>query len=340
MAVLSRSMQAAAAAACCMVVAVLVVSSHQAGSTTLLARVPLSAAASTMIWFQREHPRTAKAMGEPGLVQSALKATEAVKEYGNLGAAPTHSLAAAAPRQQLTVEDLPANWFSGGVALSGKEWGSVLGGALERANSLTRANLVASKAVIGPDARCDQHSHCTEQALYSRILPEAHQGGECPADEECELHQVFLPCYANEEEMEDTVRKEALCPLYVFSSPATAMDAPATVPFMAAARTATLRARTARKERAAVEHGTTRLEQQAAPEGHSAIRLPNADHKGTLRSPRGKYVYPQDGMHYLGEYEPAGKRATLNNKVRGSPIPYTRVVLSVNQLSAISSGTL
>jgi len=330
MAVLSRSMQAAAAAACCMVVAVLVVSSHQAGSTTLLARVPLSAAASTMIWFQREHPRTAKAMGERGMVQSALKATEAVKEYGNLGAVPTHSLAAAAPRQQLTVQDLPANWFSGGVALSGKEWVSVLGGAVERANSLTRAKLVASKAVIGPEARCDQQSHCTEQGLYSRILniPEARQGGECPEDEECELHQVFLPCYSNEEEMEDTVRKEALCPLYVFSSPAT-------TPSMAAARTATPRARTARKERSAVEHGTTRLVE------HATTR-PNADHsdrpvappfasrdntdKGTLRFPRGKYVYPGDGIHYSGEYEPARKGATLNNKVRGNPLPYTPIL--------------
>ncbi|KAJ1475626.1 hypothetical protein T484DRAFT_1827592 [Baffinella frigidus] len=302
MAVLSRSMQAAAAAACCMVVAVLVVSSHQAGPTSLLAKVPLSAAASTMMWFQREHPRTAKVMGERGLVQSALKATEEVKQYGGLEAAPTPALSSVA-QQQLTVQDLPANWFSGGVALSGKEWGSVLGGALERANSLTRAKLVASRAAIGPEARCDQQSHCTEQGLYSRILsiPAVHQGGECPADVECELHQVFLPCHSNaEEEMEDPVRKEALCPLYVFASPA---------PSMAAAHTATLRARAAPKERSAVEHGATRPTQQAAP----LVSRDTTD-AGTLQGSRGKYVYPQDGKHYFGEYAPAGKGATLRSK--------------------------
>ena len=133
--VAGRGLQAAAAAACCLVAAILVVSSRGVGPTLLAGsagRLPLSAAASAMMFFQAEHPRTAKELGERKLAQSAVAATEAIQKYATSTAAPAapsssppapaavqEDAAKSAAKEPLSVKDLPADWFQGGIALTG-----------------------------------------------------------------------------------------------------------------------------------------------------------------------------------------------------------------------------
>jgi len=330
--VASRGLQAAAAAACCLVAAILVVSSRGVGPTSLAGsagRLPLSAAASAMMFFQAEHPRTAKELGERKLAQSAVAATEAIQKYATSTAAPAapsssplapaavqEDAAKSAAKEPLSVKDLPADWFQGGIALTGKQWAAVLGDAVDRANTKTRAKLVPSKAVLGPDSRCDQEHGCT--GLYQRLLPGAQDGAACPVDKTCELHQAFLPCYASDgDTAQQPLRKEALCPLYVFSAPG------------AGTQTAALRGKGGKGGK-------------QTPEGHWAFRLPNVDGSyaavggkaafaGAVNSDPGtldfhatrKYDYPADGPHWLGEYTPkdahAPRKAHDSASGRGLP---------------------